>query len=57
VRSRLKDLSSTVERLLRDPGKREGMIAAARALARPNAARDAAITIVRLAGRRGDVVA
>jgi len=58
VRSRhLRDLPAIVERLLRDPDKRDQMIASGRALARPNAARDAAGTIVRLAGRRGDVVA
>jgi processive 1,2-diacylglycerol beta-glucosyltransferase len=55
--SRVDDLPTAIERLLKDRAQREEMIEAARRLGRPNAADDAASLIARLVHIRKDVVA
>jgi processive 1,2-diacylglycerol beta-glucosyltransferase len=54
---RIADLPTVLETVLTDAGRREGMIAAARHLGRPNAAGDAASMIARLVRVRNEVVA
>jgi processive 1,2-diacylglycerol beta-glucosyltransferase len=54
---RVEELSAALERLLANRAERERMIVAARALARPNAAGEAAAMIARLAEERKEVVA
>jgi processive 1,2-diacylglycerol beta-glucosyltransferase len=54
---RIADLPTVLETVLTDAGRREGMIAAAQHLGRPNAAGDAASMIARLVRVRNEVVA